>query len=93
MISSLAATKLSIAQIPHGAFYIYVDISTTGLPSDEFCKILLTEEKVAVTPGSDFGEYDKDRYVRFAFTTGETQIREGMKRVERLVNNLGVHAI
>ena len=88
MISMLEETGLSIPQPPQGAFYIYADISITGVCSDEFCKLLLTKEHVAVTPGSDFGDYRKGDYVRFAFTTNESQIREGMKRVKRLVENL-----
>ena len=85
MASLLEVTGLSVRQLPHGAFYIFVDVSMTGKRSEEFCKLLLTKKHVAVTPGSDFGAYCQGDYVRFAFTTSESQIIEGMKRVKSFV--------
>jgi aspartate/methionine/tyrosine aminotransferase len=68
---------------PAGAFYIYADISRTGLPAIEFCRRLLEEFHVAATPGEDFGEHDAARYVRFAFTTGEAAIDLALSRIGR----------
>ena len=41
---------------PEGAFYMFPCIRSTGMTSEEFCEMLLQEEKVAVVPGSAFGE-------------------------------------
>ena len=66
---------------PQGAFYLYVDISHTGMDSETFCWRLLDEYHVAVTPGTDFGENLAERYVRFAFTTSRDQIELGLERL------------
>lgn len=42
--------------LPGGAFYVFPDISSTGLTSEEFAEKLLMEEQVAVVPGSVFGK-------------------------------------
>ena len=68
---------------PEGAFYLYVDVSHTGLEASDFCWRLINEFQVAVTPGLDFGSHEADRYVRFAYTTGETSIALGLERIGR----------
>ena len=65
--------------VPQGAFYVFCDISGTGLPSETFCDKLLEEANVAVIPGKSFGS---DRHVRFSFACSEKDIEEGLKRVK-----------
>jgi aspartate/methionine/tyrosine aminotransferase len=67
---------------PQGAFYLYVDVSSTGLPAIEFCHRLLEEFQVAVTPGEDFGANLNQAFVRFAFTTDEASIALGLERLQ-----------
>jgi aspartate/methionine/tyrosine aminotransferase len=74
---------LEIPVTPSGAFYLYVDISSTGMNSSEFCWRLIDEFHVAVTPGNDFGSADPDRYVRFAYTTSDEDINLGLTRLAR----------
>ena len=64
-----------------GAFYAYVDVSATGLGSADFCRRLLDEQGVAVTPGTDFGTIDAERFVRFAYTVEEKRIAEALDRL------------
>ncbi|MFC1552417.1 pyridoxal phosphate-dependent aminotransferase [Candidatus Latescibacterota bacterium] len=60
---------------PEGAFYIMVDISKTGMESEEFCIELLKQKKVAVSPGDTFGEVSS-KFIRIAFCTDtETLVR------------------
>ena len=66
-------------KLPEGAFYIFVDISKTGLDSFTFAKRLLEEKHVAVIPGAPFGA---DTYVRLSFATGMEKIKEGLDRIE-----------
>ncbi|NOX51731.1 MAG: aminotransferase class I/II-fold pyridoxal phosphate-dependent enzyme [Gammaproteobacteria bacterium] len=66
---------------PQGAFYLYVDISHTGMHSRDFCFRLLDEFHVASTPGEDFGSHQSERYVRFAFTTDIESIKLGLERI------------
>jgi len=70
---------------PRGAFYILVDISEVGLPSEEFALALLKEEKVSVAPGSTFGK-STDNMIRLSFATEETELLEGVKRICSFIN-------
>jgi aspartate aminotransferase len=65
---------------PQGAFYIFCDISKTGLKSLEFTKRLLEEANVAVIPGEPFGW---DNYVRLSFATSMENIKRGLDRIEQ----------
>jgi aspartate/methionine/tyrosine aminotransferase len=71
-----------IPVVPGGAFYLYVDVSHSGLNSYDFCWRLIDEYQVATAPGIDFGEHMAERYVRFAYTTDEDSIRLGLERIE-----------
>jgi aspartate aminotransferase len=64
---------------PEGAFYIFCDISKTGLDSLTFASRLLDEALVALIPGEGFGRND---YIRISFATGIEQIAAGLDRIE-----------
>ncbi len=70
---------------PTGAFYIFVDISSFRLSSDEFCKRLLDEEKVAAIPGSAFAA---DSSIRLSYACGEDTIKDAVSRLEKFCKNL-----
>lgn len=80
---------LEIPVDPAGAFYLYVDISSTGMDSETFCWRLIDEYQVAVTPGIDFGEHLADRHVRFAYTTSDDSIELGLERIARALTEWG----
>ena len=65
--------------IPSGAFYMFCDISATGMDSLTFSKRLLEEKKVAVIPGGPFGE---DNYIRISFATDPNKIDKGLARIK-----------
>ncbi len=65
---------------PQGAFYLFCNISKTGMKSLKFAERLLEEAKVAVIPGIGFGW---DDYVRMSFATSEEDIKEGLSRIEK----------
>jgi aminotransferase len=69
---------------PRGAFYAFPSIKATGLSSEEFAERLITEEKVAVVPGTAFGEYGEG-YVRCCYATSMDDIDEALKRMGRFV--------
>ena len=64
-----------------GAFYIYADVSQLSNDSQEFCARMLADIGVAVTPGIDFDRRRGNRYVRFSFAGGETEIAEAVDRI------------
>jgi aminotransferase len=70
---------------PKGAFYIFPDVSVTGLSSEQFCEKLLLEEKVMVLPGDSFGEQGKD-HIRICYATPYEGIKEALQRIERFTN-------
>lgn len=70
---------------PQGAFYLFCNISKTGLNSQEFSMRLLKEANVAVVPGDGFG---CDDYVRFSFATNIEAIKKGMNRLEKWLKQL-----
>ncbi|MBX3733426.1 MAG: pyridoxal phosphate-dependent aminotransferase [Verrucomicrobiae bacterium] len=68
-----------------GAFYLFPNISGTGLRSAEFCARLLDEERVAAVPGIAFGA---DAYIRLSYATNLASIEKGLERMERFVRRL-----
>ena len=70
---------------PDGAFYMFVNISKTGLNSLEFSKALLETQQVAAIPGVAFGA---DDHVRLSYATDRTSIEKGMDRLDKFVSSL-----
>lgn len=74
-------------QKPQGAFYLFINIKGVakfGGDSMKFCSELLSEQGVALVPGSAFG---MDGYVRLSFACSTEQIIEGIKRIEKFVRS------
>lgn len=70
---------------PEGAFYVFVNISQTGLGSMDFCQKLLASHQVAVIPGLPFGA---DDHVRISYATDLETIHTGMARLGNFVSGL-----
>ncbi len=68
-----------------GAFYLFPNISKTGLKSADFCACLLEQEKVAAVPGIAFGA---DDYIRISYATSLANIEKGLGRMDRFVRSL-----
>lgn len=72
---------------PEATFYLMVDISATGMTSEQFAVSLLKEAHVAVVPGITYGKCC-DSYVRIAFTLDENKIKEGLQRIHSFIERL-----
>lgn len=72
---------------PEGAFYVFPSIAGTGLSSEEFCKRLLTEQRVAVVPGSAFGNCGEG-FVRISYCYSIDHITEALHRIESFIKGL-----
>ncbi len=72
---------------PEGAFYVFPSIKKSGLSSEEFCERLLYEEKVAVVPGSAFGE-SGEGFIRISYAYSLKHLMEAMNRIERFMQKL-----
>jgi aspartate/methionine/tyrosine aminotransferase len=79
LLPALERLGFDIPVEPQGAFYVYAGIDKFGLDAEAFCEKLLHEAGVAITPGTDFGRYQADRHVRFAYTT--PRIEEAVARI------------
>lgn len=72
---------------PKGAFYVFPDITSSGLSSDEFCERFLLEEKVAVISGSAFGP-GGEGFIRCCYATSMKDIAEALTRLDNFLTNL-----
>ncbi|MFR5602259.1 MAG: aminotransferase class I/II-fold pyridoxal phosphate-dependent enzyme [Lachnospiraceae bacterium] len=72
---------------PHGAFYMFPSIKRFGMTSEEFATRLLKEEKVAVVPGSAFGECGEG-FLRISYAYSLKSLKEALGRMERFVKRL-----
>lgn len=70
---------------PKGAFYAFPRITSTGLTSEEFADRLLSEEKVAVIPGSGFGK-GGEGFIRISYATSYENIEKALERIEHFVS-------
>ncbi|WP_341876798.1 aminotransferase class I/II-fold pyridoxal phosphate-dependent enzyme [Defluviitalea saccharophila] len=69
---------------PLGAFYVFPSIEKTGMSSEEFCKKLLYEQKVAVVPGTAFGE-SGEGFIRCSYAYSIDNIKEALRRIEKFM--------
>ena len=72
---------------PKGAVYVFPDIRSTGLTSEDFCERFLREERVAVIPGSAFGP-GGEGFVRACYATSMKDIAEAVARLDNFLTNL-----
>lgn len=72
---------------PHGAFYVFPSIHNTGMTNETFAEKLLLEEKVAVVPGSSFGDAGKG-FVRCSYATRYDLIEQALEKIERFVKKI-----
>lgn len=88
IVSSLNEIGLE-CHTPGGAFYVFPSIKNTGLTSQEFAEQLLKKERVAVVPGSAFGE-SGEGYIRCSYATSMEQLQEAIIRIDRFLKSLNV---
>ncbi len=72
---------------PHGAFYVFPSIQSTGLNSQEFCERLIYEKRVAVVPGDAFGACG-DGFIRICYCYSVEHLTEPLNRIEAFVKSL-----
>lgn len=69
---------------PQGAFYVFPNITGTGLTSQEFADLMLNEAGVACLSGTAFGEYGEG-YIRFSYANSIENIKEALSRIKRVL--------
>jgi len=73
---------------PQGAFYAFPNVEISGLDEDTFAWTLLSEEKVAVVPGTAFGQAGQG-FVRCSYATSLEKIEQALERLQRFVRRHG----
>ncbi len=76
-----------ICREPKGAFYTFPSIKSTGLSSEEFCERLLLEQKVALVPGTAFGD-SGEGFIRASYCYSNEHIIKALSRVEKFIKSL-----
>jgi len=69
-----------------GAFYVFPNITATGMTSEEFADFALDHAKVALLPGNNFGKYGEG-YVRLTYATSVGNIEEGLRRLQKALSD------
>ena len=66
---------------PYGAFYVFPSVKKFGMTSEDFCQTLLNEQRLAVVPGTAFGD-SGEGYVRISYAYSQENIKKALKRLE-----------
>ncbi len=80
---ALKSMGFSLSDNIQGAFYIYANISKFSDDCEKFCRDMLEDHGVALTPGTDFGDFESKSHVRFAFTTDMDSLELGVERLQK----------
>jgi aspartate/methionine/tyrosine aminotransferase len=88
LIGALGAAGLTRFAPAEGAFYLYVDVSSLTRDSEEFCRRLLVETGVAMTPGLDFDPVDGGGWVRLSFAGTTDSVAEAARRLKAWVQRV-----
>ncbi len=82
VLQGLADIGLKVPVPPDGAFYVYIDVSPTGMDAMQFCERALQEAHVALTPGHDFGVCSAASHVRLSYAASKEDLSEGLRRLK-----------
>ena len=74
---------------PEGAFYVFPCIRSTGMTSEDFCQQLLFGKKVAVVPGTAFGDCGEG-FVRVSYAYSVEHLQEAVKRIREFLKQKGL---
>ena len=87
LVSSLRQMGLSCFE-PFGAFYVFPSIEKSGMTSEEFAQKLLDEEKLAVVPGTAFGDCGEG-FIRISYAYSMAELKEALGRIEHFMETHG----
>lgn len=87
LVPELKRLGFKVPVEPDGAFYVYADVSAFGLSATDFAEKLLQEAHVSVVPGSDFGKFQTEHYVRISYANSLDNLRTAIKRIEQVIRN------
>ena len=81
LVPALRKLGFGVPLMPEGAFYVYAKLPEGVLSSESFSKFLLEKYDVAVTPGTDFGNYLAEDHIRFSYSRDIATLQKGIDRI------------
>jgi len=85
LLPALRQLGFDLPLVPEGAFYLYAGCGAFTQDSRQFAQEILAQAGVAITPGLDFGAFEPDTHVRFAYTTALPNLEQGVERLARFL--------
>lgn len=82
LVAALTDMGFKVLETVQGAFYVYADVSKFTDDCEQFCHDMLEHHGVAITPGTDFGDFQSRAFVRLAFTTSMENLQLGVARLQ-----------
>ena len=85
LLPALRQLGFDLPITPEGAFYLYAGCGQFTQNSQQFAAEILEQAGVAITPGLDFGSFESNTHVRFAYTTSLPNLEQGVARLARFL--------
>ena len=85
LLPALRQLGFDLPITPEGAFYLYAGCGQFTQNSQQFAAEILEQAGVAITPGLDFGSFESNTHVRFAYTTSLPNLEQGVARLTRFL--------
>ena len=85
IVPELLRLGFGIPVLPDGAYYVYADCSRFSDDADQWCRDVLSQTGVVMTPGLDFGVTGAKRYIRVSYATSMANLEEAMRRLREYV--------
>ena len=85
IVDGLNALPGIVCQKPQGAFYVFPNITGTGMESSELANLILEKAGVALLPGNSFGEYGES-YLRISYANSLENIQKALERISAILN-------
>mgnify|MGYP001135423020 CR=1 FL=1 len=85
LVPVLRELGFDIPLMPAGAFYVYAGLPDNAPDAEQFCRELLENHFVAVTPGTDFGFHHAERFIRISYARDLLQLKEAVSRIGKML--------
>lgn len=85
LFNAMQQAGFKLKTLPQGAFYLYWDVSEWTEDSEAFAAELLQQTGVALTPGTDFGNYQAKQHLRLAYTTDEARLLKAVEKIASFI--------
>lgn len=89
LVPALRKLGFEVDVLPEGAFYVYANVAGLGMRGSELCELLLDEQGVAITPGTDFGSHRAEDHVRISYAASTEDLARAVERIGDALSGRG----